>query len=190
MYRRTVKDSQLPYTPAAFAALAQEERARVLAKLSPMRKALIRGFRSIAEMQFSDRLTSIGLVFKYEDQAQKKQYEVPAKKKWYLCDFFIPKRDGTTMFVDFKGEWDAQDREKFLLLKQQYPDMDLRIVFHGDPYRTFITKTRTTSYADICTAGKGTGKWKELSIPFAHKDMPQEWLAECLTGGKKCTKAV
>lgn len=177
-FRRFVKDSQLPCTPAVFKTLPTEKQKELLGKLSLMRQALLRGFRSVGEMRFNDQLCKHGVIVGYEDQARKVQYTVPAVKKWYLCDFFLPKLDGGIMHIDFKGVWSAQDREKFLLLKQQYPAMDLRLVFQGDPYKMYIGSTKTTSYADICTAGKGTGKWKELELPFAHLVIPDAWLAE------------
>lgn len=177
-YRRTFKNSTLPKTPAEFRGLSKQEKIEILSTLTPMRQAALRGFRSLAEMRFHDQLWHLGLAFTYEDDRSKMRYTVPAKSKLYLPDFYLPKKDGTMMLIDFKGEWDAADREKFLLLRQQHPDADLRLVFLSDPRTSWIGKRGGTSYADLCTLGKGTGKWKEIEIPFAFKTIPPAWADE------------
>lgn len=180
-FRRTVRNSSLPCEPKEFAKLPEAEQAELLRGLSVIKAALLRGFRSVAEMRFHDAVAKQGLVFRYEDLAQKVEYVIPSRREKYLSDFFFVKKDGGTMFVDIKGEWDAKDREKFFLLKQQHPDMDLRIIFLSDPRTTWIGKRGGTSYADICTLGKGTGTWKTFSMPFAYKTMPPSWAAEIVT---------
>jgi len=183
-FRRYIRDDQLPCKPADFAKLTVAQQRKMLTGLPAKKQSLLRGFRSIPEMQFYDMAKAKGLKFNYEDATQKVHYTIPAKKEWYLCDFFFPKKDGTTMFIDTKGEWVAKDREKFYLLKQQFPDMDLRIIFTRNPRTQWIGKRGVTSYADICTLGKGRGIWKEFSIPFDHmttkRFLPAAWQKELI----------
>ena len=61
----------------------------------------------------------------------------------------------------------VEDRQKMLLIKEQYPDIDFRIVFYNANQK--IKKGSKTTYAMWCD--KHGFKW-------AHKTIPPEWIEE------------
>ncbi len=55
--------------------------------------------------------------------------------KSYVPDFVITKRDGSKIYVEAKGlgrAFDYNTRAKMEAVKEQHPDIDLRIVFMAD----------------------------------------------------------
>ena len=48
------------------------------------------------------------------------------KPRTYTPDFYIPE---TNIYIEAKGHLDKGDRVKMLLVKEQYPDLDIRFVF-------------------------------------------------------------
>ncbi len=162
---------------------------KVAAKETDARKAKRLGFRSGGEMHCCNQLEAAGIKYLYEERKLIIPYIIPESEHKYLPDFFLKKKDGTIMYIDYKGEWDLKDREKHLLIQEQNPDLDIRMLFERDPSKQFIGKRGTSaSYADICTKGKGRGKWKKFSLPFSHVKrvrgqapvyIPREWLNEC-----------
>lgn len=83
------------------------------------------------------------------------------KLKAYTPDFCIDK----CKFLEIKGQFLAADRTKHLLIKEQYPDLDIRFVF-DNPNRA-INKGSKTTYASW--ADKHGFKW-------CGKEIPKEWL--------------
>ena len=63
--------------------------------------------------------------------------------------------------------WAVEDRQKMQLIKEQHPDLDIRMVFNRSA--SPIRKGSKTTYADIC---------EKLGIPYADKVIPIEWLNE------------
>src|ERR1051326_3234886 len=53
------------------------------------------------------------------------EYTKPSKVHKYKPDFVLP----NGIIVEGKGIFEADDREKMLLIKDQYPDLDIRLVF-------------------------------------------------------------
>lgn len=63
----------------------------------------------------------------------------------YIPDWILPKQG---IILEAKGEFKTSDRQKMLIVKQQYPDLDIRILL-GSP-GTRIGTTSSTTYAMWC----------------------------------------
>lgn len=134
------------------------------------------GFRSGLEDKVSKQLEAKNIKFAYEEW--KVPYIVPASNHHYTPDFLLP----NGIFVETKGLWESDDRKKHLLIREQYPELDIRLVFSSS--RTKIYKGSPTSYAEFC---------EKHNIKFADKLIPVSWLKEPkrevpfdkLKGGKK-----
>ena len=59
----------------------------------------------------------------------------------------------------------TQDRQKMKLIKEQYPDLDIRFIFSNAKAR--IGKKSQTTYAMWC---------ERYGFLWADKEIPQEWL--------------
>ncbi|QKM75946.1 endonuclease I [Escherichia phage P1723] len=119
------------------------------------------GFRSGLEDKVSKQLESKNVKFEYE--MWKIPYVIPASNHLYCPDFLLP----NGIFVETKGLWEAADRKKHLLIREQYPELDIRLVFSSS--RTKIYKGSPTSYAEFC---------EKHNIQFADKLIPVSWLKE------------
>ena len=69
--------------------------------------------------------------------------------------------------IETKGRFLPKDRRKHLLIKKQYPDMDLRFVFNNSKAK--LSKKSKTTYADWCNKN---------GFQFADKLIPDEWFNE------------
>jgi hypothetical protein len=129
--------------------------------------ALLKGYKSGLEDNLAEQLKKNNKKFLYE--SEKISYIQPAKKRSYTPDFVLTKKNGNSMYIESKGRWVLEDRQKHELLKQQFPDMDIRFVFQNPNAK--INKKSKTTYADICIKNN----WK-----YAAKVIPDEWLQECI----------
>lgn len=120
-----------------------------------------RTYRSGLEENVAKSLEDKGLNCGYEEYYV--EYEVPASKHRYTPDFVLP----NGIVIETKGVWDAEDRKKHLLLREQYPDLDIRFVFSR--VKTPIYKGSVTTYGMFC---------KKHGIKYAEKEIPIEWLNE------------
>lgn len=118
-------------------------------------------YRSGLEELNSKLLLSFSIEPKYEQYYL--EYVVPESKHKYTPDFVLP----NGIIIETKGVWDAEDRKKHLLIKEQYPNLDIRFVFSRSA--TPIYKGSKTTYASFC--GKN-------GIPYADKKIPEAWLKE------------
>ena len=119
------------------------------------------GKRSGLEVAVAAQLDKLGVTYGYE--TEKIQYTYPAEDKWYSADFKL--QNG--LIIETKGEFTAKDRKKHLLIRQQYPEVDIRFVFSNPNQR--ISKTSKVTYADWC---------KKYDFLYAKGLIPQEWLKE------------
>ncbi|APD19631.1 endonuclease [Pectobacterium phage PP74] len=118
-------------------------------------------YRSGLEEKNMKLLESKGVKAEYE--MWRVPYVVPASNHHYTPDILLP----NGIFVETKGLWESDDRKKHLLIREQYPELDIRLVFSSS--RTKIYKGSPTSY----------GEWAEKhGIKFADKLIPAEWLKE------------
>lgn len=118
-------------------------------------------YRSGLEEKNMKLLESKGVKAEYE--MWRVPYVVPASNHHYTPDILLP----NGIFVETKGLWESDDRKKHLLIREQHPDLDIRLVFSSS--RTKIYKGSPTSYAEFC---------EKHGILFADKLIPVEWLKE------------
>jgi len=117
------------------------------------------GYRSGLEDKIAKQLSEAGLGVEYE--TTKIKYTIPESLHTYTPDFLLP----NGIILESKGRFLAEDRKKHLLIKSQYPDLDIRFVFSNS--KTKIRKGSPTSYGDWCTKN---------DFKFADKLIPEEWL--------------
>jgi hypothetical protein len=140
-------------------------------------------FRSGLERDVAAKLTAAGVPFGFESQHIK--YIVPQREAKYLPDFSFngdeyPK--DCPIILEPKGRFggainpklrvsvkDAavKERQKFILLKEQHPELDIRFIFSRA--KTPIYKGSPTSY----------GKWAtDHGFKWCEKTPPDEWIEE------------
>lgn len=80
--------------------------------------------RSKLEDTFEIILNEYNINYNYE--LTKLTYIIPESKHTYLIDWTLP----NNLYIETKGYLsNAQERNKYKLIKQQYPNIDLRFVF-------------------------------------------------------------
>jgi hypothetical protein len=119
------------------------------------------GFRSGLEDKVAAQLRSAGIDPQYEQH--KIEYTKPERRAKYTPDFRLP----NGVFIETKGRFITEDRQKHLLIKAQHPEIEIRFVFSNS--RARISKTSTTTYADWCN---------KHGFTFADKVIPKEWINE------------
>jgi hypothetical protein len=117
------------------------------------------GFRSGLEMEIDSYLKLNGIDGEYELNVI--EYIKPETKHKYTPDFKLP----NGIFVETKGRFVIQDRQKHLLIKSQYPELDIRFLFQNS--RAKISKNSKTTYADWCN---------KHGFTYADKVIPDDWL--------------
>lgn len=90
-------------------------------------------------------------------------YQIPATDHKYTCDFVL----GNGILVETKGIFDIDDRKKHVLIREQYPDLDVRFVFSN--WNAKIRKGSKTSYKMWC---------EKNGIKCANKEIPLSWYKE------------
>ena len=123
-------------------------------------------YRSGLEREVARQLRRMGRPFGYE--TDKIPYIKPAKTAKYNPDFILTKKDGTKLYIEAKGRFLTADRQKHLLIRDQHPDLDIRLLFQNAKNR--IGPTSNTTYAMWC---------EKKGIKYADKSqIPKEWLEE------------
>ena len=114
-------------------------------------------FRSGLEERVADLLCNLGVDYEYEST------QVPyVIRHNYTPDFLLP----NGIYLETKGYWDPEDRRKIKAVKEQNPELDIRMVFQT-PYNR-ISKRSKTTYAQWCD---------RLGIPWCQfTDIPIDWL--------------
>jgi hypothetical protein len=118
------------------------------------------GFRSGLEEVIAEELTKNSVDYTYEET--KLSYIKPQKTHTYTPDFYLPKQK---IFIETKGMFTTADRQKMRLIKEQYPELDIRFVFSNA--RSRISKKSQTTYGMWC---------EKYGFLYAHKTIPNEWL--------------
>jgi hypothetical protein len=100
-------------------------------------------------------------VISYE--VDKFSYTIPATRHTYTPDFKL----SDTKYLEAKGLWDAADRKKMKLIKEQYPHITFYMLFQNAHKK--LSKTSKTTYAMWCDKNQ---------IPWGHypKGIPKHWL--------------
>ena len=114
-------------------------------------------FRSGFEERIANQLKRCGVCYSYE--ALVIEYE---RLSTYTPDFILP----NGIIIETKGRWVTEDRSKHLLIKQQHPDLDIRLLFQNAYNK--IRKGSKTTYAMWC---------EKKGILYAHKQIPKSWLS-------------
>jgi len=114
-------------------------------------------FRSGLEERVADLLVELGVSYEYE--STKIPYVIQHN---YTPDFILP----NGVYLECKGYWEPDDRRKIKNVKEQNPELDLRMVFQA-PFNTISKKSKTT-YAKWC---------ERHDIPWtSFHNIPLDWL--------------
>lgn len=119
------------------------------------------GFRSGLEAKNAAHMAAHGVPVAYETLHIK--YVIPQSLHTYTPDFPLP----NGIIVETKGRFENTDRAKHLLIKLQWPDLDIRFVF-SNPHSYLYKGSKTTLAA---WADKHGYKW-------AGRLCPVEWFKE------------
>lgn len=124
-------------------------------------RALAAGYRSGLEEKVQSELDRLGIAAEYE--CFRIPYTIPATPHYYTPDFLLP----NGVIIETKGRFTIEDRKKHLLIKDQFPDLDIRFVFSNSKNK--IRKGSKTTYADWCDKN---------GLQYADKLIPKHWLYE------------
>ena len=128
-------------------------------------RAIAKGYRSGLEEKISQQIEEAGLKVEYE--TEKVKYIWPQREATYTPDFILGSSDTKKIYVETKGLWTVEDRQKWHLVTQQHPDKDFRLVFSNMNARLY--KGSPTTYAAYC---------EKHGFTYANKTIPEEWLRE------------
>ena len=133
--------------------------------ISRFARGIAHGYRSGLEDKVSKQIAAAGLPVSYEED--KVRYIWPSRESTYTPDFRLPGPNGP-VYIETKGRWTVDDRQKHLLIRDQHPDVDIRFVFSNQNAKLY--KGSPTTYAMWCD---------RHGFKYANKTIPQEWLDEC-----------
>jgi hypothetical protein len=135
-------------------------------------------YRNPSEKFLGHLLETAGVPFAYE--AKKLEYSVPARTAKYLPDFCIT---GTNILLEYKGWFGrngAKERQKLLLLKQQHPNLDIRLVFSNAKNKIYTGSP--TTYA--AWADENGFKWCEVNKARGRTTLPASWVKDMKPASK------
>ena len=124
------------------------------------RKKYKHEYKSNSEYEAAQQLHKLKIAFEYERDTL--PYEWREDKK-YTPDFFLP----NGVVLEVKGRFMAEDRKKHLLVREQHPHLDIRLVFMNAANK--IRKGSDTTYACWC---------EKKGIKYADKVIPKSWLSQ------------
>lgn len=124
--------------------------------------ARAKGYRSGLEVKNAEHFKANGVDPHYEEF--KVRYEVPARTASYSPDFVMV---WNGVIVETKGVFATADRQKHILIHNQFPELDVRFVFSNPLSR--ISKQSSTTYADWCM---------KHGFQFAKMLTPVAWMRE------------
>lgn len=130
-------------------------------KRDKFRHARKEGYRSGLEVSVARDLEKTDVPFEYEQH--RIHFTHPARRAFYTPDYVLE----NGIVVETKGRFTVQDRAKHLIIKEQYPDLDLRFVFSNSNNR--ISKASKTTYAMWC---------RKHGFMYADKLIPDDWKKE------------
>lgn len=122
-------------------------------------------YRSGLEDKIASQLEAAGIKYHYEEFQI--PYEIPASMHKYRPDFVLP----NGIIIEGKGIFDTADRQKHLLIRSQFPELDIRFVFSSVNTKLYAgSKTTVAAWCD------------KNDFLFSAKLIPVSWLKE--KGGK------
>lgn len=124
-------------------------------------RGIRKGYRSGLEDEVAEQLRLLGIPVEYE--SVRIRFEQPAKLRTYTPDFILP----NGIIIETKGRFTSEDRQKHLLIKEQYPTLDIRFIF-SNPNQKLNKRSRTT-YAMWC---------EKNGFLYAARLIPEAWLKE------------
>ena len=119
-------------------------------------------YRSGYEKRVAKALRDKGIEFEFEKE--KIDYTIPSSKHKYIPDFKIG-----SIYVEAKGNFDRQSRVKMILVIEQNPDKDIRLLFMRN---NKIAKNSKTTYTKWCE-DRGI-----KSAVSSNGEIPEEWIYE------------
>lgn len=119
------------------------------------------GHRSGLEDKIAQQIKNHGESEVYEKTEIK--YVIPESQHTYTPDFVL----SNGIIVEAKGIFDSDDRKKHLLIKKQFPHLDIRFVFSS--LTTKICKGSNTTVAKWC---------EKYGYKYASKFIPDSWFRE------------
>jgi hypothetical protein len=119
------------------------------------------GFRSGFEATVASQLRRCDVDYNYETL----QIEY-RKIATYLPDFILL----NGVILEAKGVWTVEDRTKHLLIREQHPELDVRLVFQNANNK--IRKGSKTTYAAWCD---------KKGIKWCNKVIPKSWFQQRYT---------
>lgn len=119
------------------------------------------GFRSGLEEKIGKQIEGVGQPVLFE--TFKLPYFIPLKMHSYMPDFVL----ANGIIIEGKGIFDSSDRAKHLLIKMQYPELDIRFVFSR--LKAPIGPGAKSNMQDWCDKG---------GFKCAEKLIPQAWFSE------------
>lgn len=119
------------------------------------------GYRSGLEDENAKLIERLGYPVLFE--AIKIPYVIPEKSHTYTPDFVLP----NGIIVETKGLFEPADRAKHVLIKAQYPELDIRFVFQRPTDALY--KGSPTSYGEWAT---------KHGFLWATKLIPRDWFTE------------
>ena len=131
---------------------------------SQMQRGMVEGYRSGLESSVGAQLNSAKVRWEYESE------RIPyiPKKINYSPDFIIKGEVGK-MYIETKGRFLGSDRAKHLLIKEQYPQLDIRFVFTNPNQKLY--KGAETTYGEWC---------EKHGFIFSKGSIPESWIRECM----------
>lgn len=121
------------------------------------------GFRSKLEVIVNKQLAESGINYSYEGELNTIRYVIPETKHRYVADFLL----SNGIIIEAKGMFVIEDRKKHLLIRDQFPELDIRFLFMNS--RNRISKSSKTTYGAWC---------EKKGFLYADKEIPQSWLKE------------
>lgn len=107
---------------------------------------------------------------KLDYETEKLTYTITSE---YTPDFVITKKNGEKIYIEAKGngrQFDHQVQKKMIAVKEQHPELDIRIVFYGDgkigPTRKDGSFRKQSDWAT------------KHGFIFAIREIPLDWFEE------------
>jgi hypothetical protein len=135
-------------------------------------------YRNRLERGVGEQLSAAGVPFAYEREWVR--YTVPEREAKYLPDFWP---DDTNIIIETKGWFGrqgAKERQKLVLLKEQHPELDIRIVFSDANKRIYAGSP--TTYAQW--ADDHGFKWATKGV------VPRQWINDLKKEREKCKQTL
>jgi hypothetical protein len=115
-------------------------------------------FRSRYEALVAGNMEKRGIRYQYE--SRKCKYVVTRN---YTPDFEL----GKDLFIETKGRFTSADRTKLLRVRDQNPDIEIRLLFMRD---NRLSKSSLTTYTQWATANG--------FVSAVGKEVPEEWITK------------